>query len=344
MNTVFTVAIVLLLASGPDADVRAQSTALVELRDLSPRELRMEAFVLDAPQALRVEAVGAHDRDRPRWNDDGWGRDRGRERPDYWPGEAWILDARTREVVWTLRDADTVERRDVHAFDGTVALPAGTYEAYYASYPGTAYYVWSDDRDDGDDEGGVLSHLADAVADLFDDDRPRRKGYGGRFVENGAYRDFKLVVRGEGRRADRAALARAREAATEGAFVTLTGLGDDDYREAGFRLTRPTEIEVYALGEARGDEAYDYGWILDADTRERVWALDARTSDPAGGSDKNRVVRRALSLPAGPLRRNGRARRRSSVHDCLPLMASSIRRSCMPTPHWNMSASASAEI
>ena len=129
----------LLLASAAPAEAQT----LVDLRDLSPRELQTGSFTLDAPQTLSIEAVGAEDLDGDRWGsweDPRW------KRPDYWPGEAWIIDARTREVVWSLRAADTDERRGVHTFEGTVRLSAGTYEAYYASYPGT-HYDWDGDWD-----------------------------------------------------------------------------------------------------------------------------------------------------------------------------------------------------
>lgn len=284
--------------------VLAQGTTLVDLHDFTPRELKMGTFTLDSPQTLQITAVGAEDRDR--WNDnwDDWDwKDRTHprwERPDYWPAEAWILDARTREIVWTLREADTDERRGVHTFDGAVQLPAGTYEAYFASYAGTSTYVWDDDR--GWKHRNVFEVVGEALASLIDGDDARRGyryGFGGEFVENGAFRDFRLTVRGTGRTGDRDAITRAHAAFTQGAFVSMTGLEDEAYEQQGFHLTRPTEVEVYAVGEARRDEGYDYGWILDADTRETVWTFDGYDSEWAGGSDKNRFVYETLSLPAG---------------------------------------------
>ncbi len=288
--------ILLLALIGLSSPASAQSRTLVDLRDFSPRELAMASFTLASPQTVRVEALGAKDRGRDRW--DGWDWDKRWERPDYWPGEAWILDARTREVVWTLREADTDERRGVHTFEGTVQLPAGTYEAYYASYPGMSYY-WSDDDDD--DHRGLIGTISHTISSFFDGDRGtwQRQGYGGEFVENEAFRDFRLVVRGDGRTGDRDALQEAYDAFTANAFVTLVGLEDETYEQQGFVLNRPTEIDLYAIGEARRDEAYDYGWILNADTRETVWTFDGYSSEWAGGSDKNRVVRETLSLPAG---------------------------------------------
>ena len=106
--------------------------ALVSMRDLSPHELRTQGFALTSAQTVQIEAVGAaesHDKNV---------FIRGGERdPGYWRGNAWILNARTRAVVWELRRSDTKgARRDLERFDGALRLPAGEYEVYYASYSG----------------------------------------------------------------------------------------------------------------------------------------------------------------------------------------------------------------
>jgi hypothetical protein len=279
-------ALALLLMAAPAA--LAQPAVLVEMRGFEPQELRVEGFALDRAQDVRVEAVGAvHRDDRDHGGFLDWRSDGTPDRADYyWPGNAWILDAATRTLVWELRTADTErERDDLRAFDGTVRLGPGTYEVHYASYPA----LWTSFEGDVDD----LRHVTD---------RERRRGrvrYGGPLVESGAYRAFRIAVRGEGRRQDEAALRRARAAFDEAAVVSLTDVEPGGYRMEGFSLDRPTALEVYAIGEAGRDGAYDSGWILDAATRERVWTLDYRTSAYAGGEDKNRVVRRRLTLPAG---------------------------------------------
>ena len=85
--------------------VLAQSPTLVDIRDLPPREHRVSGFMLTAPQELRITAVGAEpwpdrmqSRDEADWQDD---------EQTTWPAAAWILDAKTRAVVWDLRAADT---------------------------------------------------------------------------------------------------------------------------------------------------------------------------------------------------------------------------------------------
>ncbi len=81
--------------------------------------------------------------------------------------------------------------------------------------------------------------------------------------------------------------------------ASLTRVGDDESRSTGFALTRPLEVLVRAVGEGQGDQMFDYGWIVNADTRETVWAMGYRSTEPAGGAGKNRLAREPLTLAPG---------------------------------------------
>ena len=63
---------------------------LVKIERLRPQELKMAGFELTSKQDVSVEAVGIRHRSR---------------RKDARLSSAWILDARSREVVWELREA-----------------------------------------------------------------------------------------------------------------------------------------------------------------------------------------------------------------------------------------------
>jgi hypothetical protein len=272
----------------------AQGPAVVDIRDLSSHELRVEGFVLGEAQDVTIEAVGADGRFRApgKWRTWGKNEDRDRDRDededsdrghtaelDYWRGDAWILDARTRRVVWELAEARAERGRDgLRSFTGTVRLPAGTYEVYFSSYTvpfmGQGVFDWISGKDK--------------------DDEKRR------YDDDGFSEEFKLTVRASGaRRLDRGDIQRAREEFSRGAVVSLTGVGQESSKKIGFEVTRPTEVEIYALGEARDEAAFDYGWIINTETRQRVWALDYDRSDPAGGADKNRVARVTRTLQPG---------------------------------------------
>jgi len=268
----------LFLAAAPPPSVQSQQ--LVDIRDLTPREHRVEGFVLAARQGLRIEAVGAEPRPDRRGDRESWSRRD--DEVSTWPAAAWILDARTREVVWDLRAADTErEPSGLRRFSGALRLPAGVYEAHYASYP--AAWVSS--------SGGDLSLRG--LARLG-----RRARFGGPYVEDGSYKQFALTIAGAGRPAGPGELEAAQRVFTASAIASLRPEPDGAARY-GFELTRPTAVVVFALGELREDGAFDYGWIMNADTHARVWVMDYVHSEPAGGAQKNRMARETLRLPAG---------------------------------------------
>jgi hypothetical protein len=261
-----------------------QDDVLVDLRDFTPREYRSQAFVLSAPQTLRLEAVGAEPgRDRRGLFRGDWSPGDDGDR-DLWPAAAWILDARTREVVWDLRTTETERARSgLRRFQGAIRLPAGTYEAHFASFP--AVSVWT--------EGG--GDFLDVIR------RSRRAGevrYAGPYVDDGEYREFRLSIRGSGRAATAADLDEAERAFRADAVVSLTPQRGTSTRY-GFAVDRTTEVEVIGLGEMTPDDDFDYGWIADAGTGRQVWRMGYATAKHAGGVAKNRMITDRVSLAPG---------------------------------------------
>jgi hypothetical protein len=257
----------------------AQSDILVELQDFTPREYRAQGFVLTGPQTLRIQAVGAEPGEG-RGNRFDWRGDDADE--DTWPAAAWILDAATREVVWDLRTARTDrDRSGLRRYTGEVRLPAGTYIAHYGSFPARGF-------------------TTDGIAGLRwirgGDGRDLR--YLGPYVENGEYREFGFTVRGAGRVATAGELDGAAATFSASSVVTVRPERAKS-RRVGFALRQATDLEVYAIGEMNEDGDYDYAWIADAETGARVWRMDYRSSDHAGGAHKNRLVRERVRLPAG---------------------------------------------
>ena len=256
-------------------------THLVDIQNLTPREHRVSVFVITAPQDLKVVAVAAEpwpdqlrSRDDDHWQDD---------EQTTWPAAAWILDARTRAVVWDVRAVDTRrESNGLRRFSGTVRLPAGTYEAHYASYP-TSSITWN---------GNLNISLKEIIR------LGRRAKYGGPYVENNLYRQFGISIEGAGRIATQDDITAAHAAFTESAIVSLVPDRNSSIRK-GFEITRPTSVEVYAIGELRRDGDFDFGWIMNADTRKRVWTMTYAGTDPAGGAAKNRMAHETLQLKPG---------------------------------------------
>jgi len=259
-----------------------QSQTIVDIQDLTTREHRMSAFVLAAPQELKIQAVGAEpwpdrlrSRDDEHWQDD---------EQTTWPAAAWILDARTREVVWDLRSVDTRrESNGLRRFSGPVRLPAGTYEAHYASYPASVVSF----------DGNIRLNDFEDIVRLG-----RRAKYGGPYVEQELYKEFGLTISGVGRTASPEELGAARAAFTASAIATVAP-GRNASARGGFELTKPTQVKIYAIGELTVDGEQDYGWIVNADTRQRVWAMSYVDTDPAGGAAKNRMAHETVRLKPG---------------------------------------------
>ena len=256
-------------------------TQLVDIQNLTPRDHRVSVFVLTAPQDLKVLAVAAEpwpdqlrSRDDDHWQDD---------EQTTWPAAAWILDARTRAVVWDVRAVDTRrESNGLRRFSGTVRLPAGTYEAHYASYPASSI-TWN---------GNINISLKEIIR------LGRRAKYGGPYVETELYKQFGLSIEGTGRMATPDDITAAHAAFTESAIVSLVPDRNSSIRK-GFEITRPTSVEVYAIGELRRDGDFDFGWIMNADTRKHVWTMTYAGTDPAGGAAKNRMAHETLQLKPG---------------------------------------------
>lgn len=84
-------------------------------------------------------------------------------------------------------------------------------------------------------------------------------------------------------------------------LIDFSRARDDDFQEQAFRLSQPTTLHVYAIGEGVDDgwRWVDYGWIIDAATRETVWEMEDRNTVPAGGAEKNRMFDGIVELPAG---------------------------------------------
>lgn len=193
----------------------------------------------------------------------------------------WILDAGTREVTWRLDPARHRPDRERLLFSETIDLPAGTYEVYLD----TESYGRRDEWDD-------LEGIGDLIEEVFDEIFGRRR-------ERDEVTEDARVQIFAGSGYPEPDLKATSEPFLEKAFVTLTGLGNNQTAWQGFSLTDETEIEIYAIGEGTHDVLFDYAWIVDAATREPVWKMEADHTRDAGGHSSNRVLRDQVRLPAG---------------------------------------------
>ena len=238
----------------------AQADLLSEIRRVGEYEVKSDGFILDSNQDVSIHAVAASDRYR------GVGT------------SAWILDKATRNVVWKLRNAKEHRRsRGLADYDDVVQLPKGEYEVYYAAFPEPA---------DGVESFGDFMELLSSK--IFDGRHRGRE-----------YDDLLITVHGNGKAVGHEGVDRWQQELKKNAVVSMAALWDNDYAQRGFILDKPTDLEIYAIGESQDENLDDYGWIINAKTGSKVWEMDQRNMKSAGGARKNRMTRETIQLPAG---------------------------------------------
>lgn len=179
---------------------------------------------------------------------------------------AWILDAKTRRRFWEMGRASLGHaggaRKNVK-FDQTVNFPAGDYIIYYASDGSHSSLDWNSAPPEDPLNYGITLCATD----------PTTKAH---IKLSSALPDENVVLQ-------------------------LTRVGDDETRSGTFTLKSETSLRVYALGERQPSrrEMTDFGWIMNAKTREKVWTMDVNRTEHAGGSEKNRLIDEVITLPKG---------------------------------------------
>jgi len=258
---------ILLLAIALAAGVQAET--LAELKRPFTGELQSIGIELTKAGDIDIDAIGL----RPRYRDD-------------FLVYAWIIDYNTRKPVWEMnvRRADRIRSKKIlYQEETTRHFEKGKYELYlYAG--GTLFSSVSID--------GPNSFF-DFVGDLFSGD-DNLEDYDDLLDEcyvtlsssdlsGGDVKTFEVT------------------GGFPNALIRHNRLKDSEYIEDGFSLSKPENLHIYSIIELpKGDESpVDYGWIVDADTRKKVWEMDDWNTDYAGGGDKNRIFDDDVSLDKG---------------------------------------------
>lgn len=175
----------------------------------------------------------------------------------------WINNDQTARPVWEMRYENTSHAGGAEknrVYNGIITLPPGNYIATYMTDDSHSYNDWNMQP-------------------------PYDPGYWGlsiRVINDGdlSYiHDYKKAKKQE--------------------VLSLIKIGDSQYRSEGFSLTKQTDIFIYAIGEGRDHRMYDYAWITDAKTGERVWEMRYYETKYAGGADKNRLFEGSITLMSG---------------------------------------------
>ncbi len=178
-----------------------------------------------------------------------------------------IGDAKTRKKVWSFTydgsepAGGSKKSRVVY---GTVSLPAGEYAAYFVTDDSHSPERWNALPPRDPSFWGITLWLKD---------EQQRK-----FASTYDYRHLPDDDR---------------------AIVELTRMRDKEHHTHGFTLSEPMDVRIYAVGEGTEHGMADYGWIMNARTRQKVWAMKYQHTEPAGGSKKNRLADEVIRLEPG---------------------------------------------
>ena len=187
----------------------------------------------------------------------------------------WILDAKTRNLVWKFpkRRAEKIGSKRLLSVEDKILLPRGIYEVYYAIDPERLF----------------------ANRNLFDIIFNRNQ-YG-----KGLSSDWGITVSpAESSKSDRF-FHTCEPDRNNNAIISINNVFNDEYYKKGFSLATSLRVRIYAIGEGArsGRQMYDFGWITNLATYERIWEMKYRKTVHAGGARKNRKFDGTITLPAG---------------------------------------------
>ncbi|MEO9483094.1 MAG: hypothetical protein ABJG47_06590 [Ekhidna sp.] len=180
----------------------------------------------------------------------------------------WIVNANTREKVWEMKEYKTEHAGGAEKnrrVSEIISLEKGEYIVYYSTDGSHSYEEWNSTPPREASQWGITL-LATNEADFSK-------------VETFDPRDF----------------------VSKNTIAEILMVGDDERISETFSLNQTTRVRIIALGEGDNDDMYDYAYLRDEDG-QRIWKMEYRDSDHAGGARKNRYVSETLTLEKGEYR------------------------------------------
>lgn len=175
----------------------------------------------------------------------------------------WIIDVRSRKRVWEMNGEKAQyaggAEKNLRQVE-TLQLPAGRYLATYLT----------------DDSHSPADWNAAPPCDPL--------MYG-----------LTLAVPND---AERASFVPTEVKTTGPVLAELVRVRDDQDLKATFTLKTNQGVHIYAIGEGINNRMADYGWIEDA-SGKKVWIMDMKETNHAGGARKNRLADLKLPLEKG---------------------------------------------
>lgn len=246
--------------------------AVIDVSGFSDESITSRAFIVHETLPVYIDAVGAM-RKVKNWKN--W---------NPMIAYAWMIEAPSGELVWAMNE-NNVTRLPASfnvSHHSSLSLKPGKYEVYYSTLSQRIIRLSR--------TSGQWREIIRSFERLFTDE----DFFG--FDDQHAEWRLRMLIRAEDR--NKIEIVPRHEPDTL-AFIRLTGARDRDYLEKGFTLSKAMPVFVYCLGEGMDNKMYDYGWIINDRTAERVWDMKYSDTRHAGGADKNRLFADWISLPAG---------------------------------------------
>jgi len=227
-----------------------QPEPVIEITRVRNNEFLMKGFSLESAGRVYIKACGEYSISR-------------RVFVDY----AWIVDAMTRETIWTMTYENT-DHAGGHSknrlFDDYLELDSGDYLVYYRSDESHAYRSWNERPPIVEDCWGIKIYSKN------------KKG-----------KPFEIVP--------------YMEENDPNILAQIIRVGDKSKRFKSMVLTDTSLVRVYAIGEGDKYGLYDYGWIED-EAGNILWTMNYKDSYKAGGARKNRLANDIIQLLPGSYR------------------------------------------
>ncbi|NOU20003.1 MAG: hypothetical protein HOO91_20790 [Bacteroidales bacterium] len=244
---------------------------------LKPGKVDVKAFVIKSETTLKIEGYG------------GLFEKLGNDLMFY----GWILDSKSRKIVWNLLEVANDEfflHNDPGRFNfkKDITLPAGQYEVYYAA--GRNY-----NRFGNKEYNFHISDLGDLINMIFNEinyDKEDRYNsvYSSKFSMTVLFpnNDFKEVAWNQ----------KVNEFSGN-ALVSVVRAGDNENIKKSFTALKDVKLNIMEIGEQSDDQLYDFTWIVNASTYEKVWPNAETRFKKAGGGSKNKSTFQTITLPKG---------------------------------------------
>ncbi len=245
---------------------RGQDKTEITVGEVYPDEMDIKAFTLKKDSKIKLDGtLGLY-------------HEKGRELVFY----GWILNSKTRETVWHMLDEKGRFERGISVFRESLSLPKGDYEIYYNAGLNRSERVGDSIGVVGRVISGIFGTKSrDELLKHIDIDRLKLtvSGSGGDLVERDPGKLFDQLE--------------------QDAVVSIDRTGNDSRIQKAFSLKAETQLRIYALGEGNRNSVYDFAWMENIQSGERVWTMDGRRAREAGGGGKNIVIDKKITLPAG---------------------------------------------